>query len=87
MGVRFTSVRPVDPSLRDLLTETEFRIAGQLRDGLTNCEIAEELGLSVHTVKAYVVRSFDRAGCENRVMLAVRYQREEAEGRYRVVSK
>jgi DNA-binding NarL/FixJ family response regulator len=70
------------PSLRDLLTETQFRIAGQVRYGLGNREIAKNLKMSYHTVKAYVSRSCERVGCDNRTMLAVRYQREEMLGRY-----
>ena len=70
------------PSLRDLLTETQFRIARCLRDGLENREIAKELKMSYHTVKAYVYKSCERTGCDNRVQLAVRYQREEMLGRY-----
>jgi DNA-binding NarL/FixJ family response regulator len=70
------------PSLRDLLTERQFRIAGYVRDGLTNPEIAKLLHMSLDSVKQYLHQSFDLTGCDNRVMLAVRYQREEMLGRY-----
>jgi DNA-binding NarL/FixJ family response regulator len=77
-----TEIPDLLPSLRDILTETQFRIAGCVRDGLENREIAKELKMSYHTVKAYVYRSCERVGCDNRVQLAVRYQREEMAGRY-----
>jgi DNA-binding NarL/FixJ family response regulator len=70
------------PSLRDLLTPRQFEVAGYVRDGLQNPEIAATLHLTVHAVKEILRKSFDRTGCDNRTMLAVRYQREEMMGRY-----
>jgi DNA-binding NarL/FixJ family response regulator len=77
-----TEIPDLLPSLRDILTETQFKIAGYVRDGLWNPEIAKVLGMTHNAVKAEVTRSFDRVGCDNRVMLAVRYEREEMQGRY-----
>jgi DNA-binding NarL/FixJ family response regulator len=70
------------PSLRDLLTPREFQIAGYVRDALENREIAKILGVSVGAIKIRLRNAFDRSGCDNRVQLAVRYQREEMQGRY-----
>lgn len=73
--------RPLS-SLRDLLSPQQFKLAGAVRDGLENKEIAQDFGLTVHTVKRYLAIVFDRVGCNNRTMLAVRYEREETAGRY-----
>ena len=70
------------PSLRDLLTLRQFQVAGYVRDGLTSPEIAKILGITHMGIKECLRRCFDLSGCDNRVMLAVRYQREEMLGRY-----
>ena len=70
------------PSLRDLLTPRQFEIAGCVRDGLENREIAKVIQRTVSTVKVRLREAYDRVGCDNRTMLAVRYQREEMLGRY-----
>ena len=40
-------------------------------DGLGNREIAEQLGLSEHTVKNYLLHIFDKLGISNRVELVL----------------
>ena len=70
------------PSLRDLLISRQFEVAGHVRDGLTSPEIAKILGVSHMGIKECLRRCFDLSGCDNRVQLAVRYQREEMAGRY-----
>ena len=63
-------------TLRQLLTPRQLEIAGLVRYGLSNPEIAKLLGVCEATVHASLIRSFARAGCDNRVMLAVRYALE-----------
>ena len=38
-------------------------------DGLTNKEVAAELGVSPHTIKNYLFRIFDKVGVSSRVEL------------------
>jgi DNA-binding NarL/FixJ family response regulator len=52
------SLRSVTPRQRDVLR--------LIADGQTTSEIAEELGLSVYTVKNYVERTFSRLGVYSR---------------------
>jgi DNA-binding NarL/FixJ family response regulator len=40
-------------------------------DGLSNREVAEELDLSVHTIKKYLFRIFDKLGISSRVELVI----------------
>lgn len=81
---RTVKAAPLLPSLRDLLSPQQFKAAGLVRDGLSNREIAEVLGIGESAIKKYLRDAFDRVGCESRVMLAVRYEREETAGRYGV---
>jgi DNA-binding CsgD family transcriptional regulator len=68
--------RPVDapPRTRSILlarlTPREAEIALLLTDGLSNREIAEQLGLSPETVKANVRRILRKLGAANRVAVA-----------------
>lgn len=52
------SLRSVTPRQRDVLR--------LIAEGQTTAEIAEELGLSVYTVKNYVERTFSRLGVYSR---------------------
>lgn len=63
-------------TLREILTPRQFQIAGLVRDGLSNREIAQAVGLAYDTIKTRMVEIFDRVGCDNRAMLAVRFERE-----------
>jgi DNA-binding NarL/FixJ family response regulator len=51
------------------LTERELQVVQCAAKGMTNKIIAAELGLSEHTVKNYLFRSFDKIGVSNRVEL------------------
>lgn len=58
MPTTMRSLRSVTPRQRDVLR--------LIADGQTTAEIAEELGLSVYTVKNYVERTFSRLGVYSR---------------------
>lgn len=63
---------PAATGLADELTEREKDVARLLTTGRTNAEIAEELYISLATVKANVTRIFVKTGAENRVEAAIR---------------
>ncbi len=54
-----------------LLTSREEQVVALVADGLSNRNIAGELGLSEHTVKKYLFRIFDKLGISNRVELVL----------------
>jgi two-component system nitrate/nitrite response regulator NarL len=51
------------------LTERELQVVQCAAKGMTNKVISAELGLSEHTVKNYLFRSFEKIGVSNRVEL------------------
>ena len=55
----------------DQLTDREKEVALAVGRGLTNADIAQELYLSIPTVKAHVSRLFDKLGVTNRVQIAM----------------
>ena len=61
----------VDASGQHLLTYREEQVVALVADGLTNRDVASELGLSEHTVKKYLFRIFDKLGISNRVELVL----------------
>ena len=70
------------PNLMNLLTRQQFRTAILVTIGLKNGEIAEFLGITEHVVKNMVRDIFDRAGCWNRVELALRFVGESESRMY-----
>jgi len=54
-----------------LLTPREEQVVALVADGLSNREIAQELGLSEHTIKKYLFRIFDKLGVSTRVELVL----------------
>lgn len=52
------------------LTPREQVVAARIAAGLSNQAIAEELGVSVNTIKTLASRSFTKLGVHNRVQLA-----------------
>ncbi|WP_052721176.1 helix-turn-helix transcriptional regulator [Actinoplanes rectilineatus] len=54
------------------LTSTELRIAGMVRDGASNREIANRLYLSVKTVEATLTRVYRKLGVRSRTQLSSR---------------
>jgi DNA-binding NarL/FixJ family response regulator len=62
-------VRAVDRNGMNLLSKREAEVVTYLAEGLSNREIAEQLGLSQHTVKNHLFRIFDKLGVSNRIEL------------------
>jgi len=54
-----------------LLTPREEQVVALVADGLSNRDIALELGLSEHTIKKYLFRIFDKVGVSTRVELVL----------------
>ncbi len=64
---------PGSAAVPDLgLTSTEVRIAGLVRDGASNREIATQLYLSVKTVEATLTRVYRKLGVRSRTQLSLR---------------
>jgi len=55
------------------LTPRELELAEMISKGMLNKEIAEELSLSLKTVKCYTSRLFKKTGARNRTTLASMY--------------
>lgn len=53
------------------LTKREKEIVKLIIKGLTNKEIAKELFLSVHTIKANIENIYEKTNINNRVLLAI----------------
>ncbi len=66
-----TTLRVVNSSGKSLLTPREEQVVALVADGLTNREVANELGLSEHTIKKYMLRIFDKLGISTRVELVL----------------
>jgi len=64
-------LRMVNARGAQLLTSREEQVVALVADGLSNREIATELGLSVHTIKKYLFHIFDKVGISSRVELAL----------------
>jgi len=60
------SLRVVNALGDNLLTPREEQVVALVAEGFANREIAQELGLSEHTVKKYVFRIFDKLGISTR---------------------
>ncbi len=73
--------RKVDPAVENLMTKREADVVRLAIEGLSNREIARELGLTEHTVKNYLFRIFDKLGVSNRVELVLSCLRQEEAAR------
>jgi len=65
------TLRVVNANGRSLLTPREEQVVALVADGLTNRGVADELGLSEHTIKKYLLRIFDKVGISSRVELVL----------------
>ena len=65
------TLRVVNSKGRSLLTPREEQVVALVADGLSNREVATELGLSEHTIKKYLLRIFDKVGVSSRVELVL----------------
>ena len=65
------SLRVVNAVGSHLLTNREEQVVALVAEGFANKEIAQELGLSEHTVKKYLFRIFDKLGISTRVELVL----------------
>jgi DNA-binding NarL/FixJ family response regulator len=65
------SLRVVNSNGFKLLTPREEQVVALVADGLSNRDVAHELGLSQHTVKKYLFRIFDKVGVSSRVELVL----------------
>ena len=64
-------LRVLDRNGMNMLSSQEDKVVHLVANGLTNREIASELGLSEHTVKNYLFKIFDKLGVSTRVELAL----------------
>ena len=65
------SLRVVNANGIPLVTPREEQVVALVAEGLSNREVAQELGLSEHTVKKYLFRIFDKLGISTRVELVL----------------
>jgi DNA-binding NarL/FixJ family response regulator len=65
------SLRVVGSSGEVLLTSREEQVVALVSDGLSNRDVANELGLSENTVKKYLFRIFEKLGISSRVELVL----------------
>lgn len=71
----------VDRTVENRMTKREADVVRLAVEGLSNREIARELGLTEHTVKNYLFRIFDKLGVSNRVELVLSCLRQEEAAR------
>jgi DNA-binding NarL/FixJ family response regulator len=65
------SLRVVGATGQKLLTSREEQVVALVTDGLSNRDVANEMGLSEHTVKKYLFRIFENLGISSRVELVL----------------
>jgi len=65
------ALRVVNVAGRPLLTAREEQVVALVADGLSNREVGDELGLSEHTIKKYMLSIFDKLGVSTRVELVL----------------
>ncbi len=59
--------------IKDCLSEREYEVLKYLTKGLTNKEIAKEMSITYHTVKAHVASIIKKADVRNRLDAALKY--------------
>src|SRR5690349_334435 len=65
------TIGPGRPRHDDVLTPAEWRVAEQVRHGLTNRRIAERMGVSIDAVKFHVGNALSKLGLSSRKQLQV----------------
>jgi two-component system nitrate/nitrite response regulator NarL len=65
------ALRVLSANGENLLTSREEQVVALVADGLSNRDVAAELGLSEHTVKKYLFRIFEKLGISSRVELVL----------------
>ena len=70
LAERLVSTTPAEPFFDEALTETENRVAEAVARGLSNKEIAAEMGISVRTVENHISHILDKKRFGNRVEIA-----------------
>ncbi|HUA14231.1 MAG TPA: response regulator transcription factor [Verrucomicrobiae bacterium] len=75
------SLRVLNAGGRVLLTPREEQVVALVAEGLGNRQIAIELDLSLHTVKKYLFRIFEKLGVSTRVELVL-YAMNNGDPRY-----
>jgi two-component system nitrate/nitrite response regulator NarL len=68
---RTAGLRVIDAKGAMLLSKREEQVVGLVADGLSNRDIAHELGLSEHTIKNHLFRIFEKLGISSRVELVL----------------
>jgi DNA-binding NarL/FixJ family response regulator len=63
--------RAIVPRGSGLLTKREEGVVHLVAEGLTNRDISQQLNLSVHTVRNYLFRIFNKVGTSSRLELAL----------------
>jgi two-component system nitrate/nitrite response regulator NarL len=79
--MRAPKQRKVDPTVENRMTKREGDVVRLAVEGMSNREIARELGLTEHTVKNYLFRVFEKLGVSNRVELVLSCLRQEETAR------
>lgn len=71
MVAHVPSLRVVTAKGTNLLTPREEQVVALVADGMSNREVAIELGLREHTIKTYLFRIFEKLGISSRVELVL----------------
>ena len=71
MADSYGPVVPKKHELPDGLTPREAEVLGQIARGRTNAEIADELHITLSTVKTHVGALMNKLGARNRVEVAM----------------
>jgi DNA-binding NarL/FixJ family response regulator len=74
-AARAMAAGPHEPVARQI-TEREREVLGHVHRGLSNKQIARELGITEKTVKAHLTRIFERIGVSDRTQAALWAERQ-----------
>lgn len=59
--------------IKDCLSDREYEVLKYVSKGLTNKEIASEMSITFHTVKAHIASIIKKSGVKNRLDAALKY--------------